>query len=806
MSAPIKVPFTNHFDFHTLPQIRVMESFAQSGWVYAGVQNGIWPYDEYYWSERKGTWGGVLPMPARETVGHLRLSGATREEFGPLHEPLDRIASGVPLIALGEILYRYDFYALGVPSGASEHRLYNCATGALVASAGLGGALGTVPDGSYMLWARTFAGEPFQTGHGLARIKDGEWSALRVVVGSGTWSVAPNVCPGPGAALYRKDQSAAETVITSESDESFRVAFDPLARCVSASCVLEAPILTKTGVELIPAGTRLIGGLRSSASGPQTALWVLHPDGTTKIIALQVDFTDGACECAKTNHFASDIVQGPNGDLFVLTECALFRFDPDASSVYEALQGYPAKSVTPGFLLQSQGSSPEAGYPGGNCLRFPQGEMIHWAENFGGVNDGTPHYNRMVRRVAGRDVSGPSTLWHGPNCAETYLGRFWGIRADDDETLYLDWLDNGRWHGYSGMNRPINATFWQRLRAVGNTLFLFGFKPGAPLNQGSKDHTNGQHDIDPKTGKPVSTDPQGQQDGAQSNADTPLCAVADGLTLRDAAFPYFVRRATVANESRVFVTARAGDTGIGPANRVVEIIADNGGRTHLCSFWNETDKAFELNRADFESLGGDTTKLPPCFVWQPLGGVDAGGKWKARDSSPIIGFWLETLATSSTLKFSAHPSGTIPYDVSVWNRLCFDILSDSSLDTEDGPIIEPTCHNARCVLDSLPEGTRFRVVQRPVHDAANPITAIQITDASDQKRLSTARNVAPTLWMRIDSPAPQSDLTTYTHMVNYSRLIPLSQTAKSRVEVVVLVPPTNQPLKAHELPIVSRRA
>ncbi|RYX80053.1 hypothetical protein EON83_30265, partial [bacterium] len=198
MPAPLRVPFTAHFDFRALPQIRVLESFTLGEWVYAGVQNGLWPYDEYYWSERKGSWGGVLPMPARETVGNLRLDGATRQQFGPDPDALDRLPSGTTLIARGEILYRYNFYDLGVPNGATEHRLYNCATGAPAATAGFGGNLGPVPDGSYMLWARTFAGDPFQTGHGLARIKDGEWSALRVVVGTGDWQLAPDVCPSPG--------------------------------------------------------------------------------------------------------------------------------------------------------------------------------------------------------------------------------------------------------------------------------------------------------------------------------------------------------------------------------------------------------------------------------------------------------------------------------------------------------------------------------------------------------------------------------------------------------------------------------
>lgn len=365
----LKVPFRPQFDFRQLPDIRVMESFAYGGFVFAGVQRGIWPYDEYYWSERKGSWGGVLPMPSRECIGHLRVKNAVRETFGPHSEPLDRLPSGTTLVADGELLYRFNYYTIQAPSTPTEHRLYSCSTGQLVAQAGLGGELGTVPDGSYLLWARTFAGDLFETGHGLARVKDGEWSALRVVVGQGTWSMAFGVCPSPGAALYRKSKDAPEAILSLANEATFRRVFDPLARSVSASCVLDQSLKKPDGTTLAPAGALLLGGLRASASGPQTALWHLQSDGTSRILGLQVNFTDGVCECGKTNHFASDVVQSPAGDLFVLTECALFRFDPAAVSVTEALPGYPSQSLT--HSIHSEGAHPEPGHPGGNCLRFP---------------------------------------------------------------------------------------------------------------------------------------------------------------------------------------------------------------------------------------------------------------------------------------------------------------------------------------------------------------------------------------------------------------------------------------------------
>lgn len=292
-------------------------------------------------------------------------------------------------------------------------------------------------------------------------------------------------------------------------------------------------------------------------------------------------------------------------------------------------------------------------------------EMIHWTESGGNVNDGTPHYNRMVRRVAGRDLSGPSTLWHGTNCAETYLGRFWAVRSDDNEILYLDWLDNGRWHGFEGMARDMSTTFWQRLRAVGNTLWIFGFRPNLSVPIEAPNHTDGTPELDPVTGKPVSIDPQGPQSGAHTRSDHPICAIADGQTLRDAEFPFFVRRATPSGapgQQSLFVTARSDGEGIGPANRVVEIITENGGRTHICSLWNEEDGAFVLTRADFTSLGGDPAKLPPFFKWFPMSGTNGGGKWKAAPLAPTTGYWLETQVGATTIKFLAHPSKVLPYD------------------------------------------------------------------------------------------------------------------------------------------------
>lgn len=140
-----------------------------------------------------------------------------------------------------------------------------------------------------------------------------------------------------------------------------------------------------------------------------------------------------------------------------------------------------------------------------------------------------------------------------------------------------------------------------------------------------------------------------------------------------------------------------------------------------------------------------------------------------------------------------------------WAYLCFDILSDGSIDP-DGPLIEPTCTDAKCAIDNMPPGTRFRVITRPVSPFGPPLTSLQITDASHNTRLGTNRDANPSLCMRVDSDAPASDLSTYTQLVNYNRLTLPKAPAHHKVEIVVLIPPSLHPLQQNELPILQRRS
>lgn len=784
-SPSLRPQLRAHFDFSALPDVMVRESFArlENGGVvvYAGVSWGAWQADEIVWNERDGRWSSFTPEPRedkftnpedgaqavvdarnlRTIAALLDLQGANLEIGGDFDaEPILRVASGAPLVASSSLLYEHpaqDYF----PSVAIEWRLYNAATGTEYVSGAP--TWDAKADGSYLLWANTGA----------------EWSAIRVQIGAGAWATNPAIYPGPGCPLYRKDAADPELVMAVNNGNAFthQLAFDPLARAVSASCVLHSDIRSNDGQFDVPVGSLILAGIRASRSGPQSALWVLRADGTARLLAASPTFSDGRCECAKTNHHASDVGQAPDGRLFLLSECNLSVYNPDAGTPWNALRPFPLSTE---------------GHPGGQCLRFAGNDVNFFTENFGGVNDGAAWYNRLVRRVAGRDLSGPSTLWHGPNCFDNYQNTLWGVRGETTTVtgdaisdanaakLYLDRIQSGRWAHFDGLSRDtlavsdnadaglVGVEKWQRLRAVGSALWVFGWRLLA---------------------------------GAEAGDETPVCLVTGGQTLDYVKLPFFVRRATPRADSlSLFLCARAESDGIGIANRVVEIVT---ARTHICSFWNDTDKAFAMSRAAFTDLGGDAAKLPAFFVWFPQSGRDGGGVWKAATAAPTTGFWLQTEASETAIVFGAQPGGALPYGFAFWGRLCFDIDGDGGI---VGPFIEPTCEDAQCVITTLPAGTKFRVMERLTPDAATPIAAFQINDLSDAKRLSDARDLAPTLWYRVDSTAPRNDLTTYTHLAPFGRLIVPDVAASQRVEAVVLVAPDNQPVRLDELPQIQRRA
>ncbi len=139
-----------------------------------------------------------------------------------------------------------------------------------------------------------------------------------------------------------------------------------------------------------------------------------------------------------------------------------------------------------------------------------------------------------------------------------------------------------------------------------------------------------------------------------------------------------------------------------------------------------------------------------------------------------------------------------PYDPQLWGRICFGGEGDN-LEPQPSPT------NAQEALEMMPLGTRFRVLVREVPASDLPLWALQITDASQDERLTGDRELYPSLWVRFDGTTQRSDLSSYTHLLSYCTLEIAPRATRQNVDVVVLVTPRSQPLAAHELPLVMRR-
>jgi hypothetical protein len=744
MLRPIYKP---HVDFSAMPQIFVRESFAREEaglWrVYAGVQNDLFQTDELYFSERKGAFNNALVSPARTVAAGLTLEGCSLDSVAMdargIHnfDPLLRVESGVVLVG-----YSSNHYTEGTDyrvRTALEWRLYDTSTGALAGQAGVDGVLGIVPDGSYLLWARA----------------GGEWSAIKTRVGEGGFTWNSGVFPGPGSPLYSKLGLMPEAVVTEANQESYVYAFDPLARIVSASCVTTRDVRSENGQMDIPAGSLLIAGVRASRGGPQTALWLLRENRTARLLAAETTFSDGICECGKTNHFASDVVQGSDGRIYVLSECDLNVYDPNRSDVFNRLLPFPAETY---------------GHPGGHALRFLAGDATHWTENLKPIvtGDGRNFYNQLVYRAGATNYGGVGSRWHGTNCAELFRGKLFSVRQDEAETdenglQTIDSITAGRWDRASVLTQKSFSKTWQRLRRCGESLFVFGFESFS-----SSDTT-----------EPV---------------DAPTLHIAREDTLQSAAFPYFIRRATPAwfddGAPRLLVAAREAIDGIGIANRVVEI---ESATTRICAFYDEEAEGFAFSVAQFEAAGGDINKLPPYLWLEPRSGADAGGVWVASITEPDDEF-LTLSIEDGWIRYS----GLLPYDSTFWGVLCMEIDADGGV--EFG--IYPGCSNAKCVFDLLPEGTKWRHLRFEVANSSDPLWSLQLSDLNEDKRLNEFREAVPNLWLRFDSAAPFDDLASYTHLAAFSRELWPSEPVTKSVDVMVLYTPELLPCAA---PAIVRR-
>lgn len=755
-----------HFDFSALDSIFVREAFAreESGtWrVYAGVQNGSWEFDEIrWWDERRGARRVEVPegiTPPRVVASELFLQTATLDTIamdarGDNNlDPLLRVASSANLIAQASANYSSSSTKDYQVTKPYLWQLYSATTGELVAEAGVSGVLGPVPNGSYVLWAKC------QTSYPDWGAYDGEWSAIKVRVGSGNWTWNTGIYPGPGSPLYSKIGTG-ELVIGDTNALDFVHAFDPLARIVSASCVVHTDIRTANGQIDIPAGSQLIAGVRASRGGPQTAVWLLRENHTARLICADRTYSDGACECAKTNHFTSDTVQGLDGNLYVLSECDLAVYNPDASDVFSRFQEFPLETY---------------GQPGGQSLRFANDGLSFWSENLPQravvTGDGRNFYNQQVYRVGNTNFGGIGSRWHGTNCAEVFRGKLFSTRQDKSEedeeaTQTIDSITSGRWDRDSVLSQSGYDRTWQRLRRCGEDLYLFGYK------------TLGE-------------------------VDYPTLHIAHETSFAEAKFDFFIRKATECRydggDERLLVAARASADGIGITNQVIEFIDMS---SKLCSFWNEGLGGFVFDLSQFEALGGDADKLPSYLKWKPQIGSNAGGVWVATATIPVSGEYL----TLSVVEDEIRYIGTLPYDPDFWGVLCMFIDSNGDVTFE----INPSCTNAKCVFDELPAGTKWRHLRLEVPSVLDPLWTLQISDVNEDRKLQFERDNYPILWLRTDSNQPFENLSSYTQLAAFGREIYLKQPASKWLDAAVIFRGDgvggNEVLPV-EAPVVTRRS
>lgn len=760
MLNPVTV---SHFDFTALPNIFVRESFAreESGeWrIYAGIHNDNWQFDEVFFSEIKGAYSGVSDAPPRVVAAQITLETATVESIAinargsSNFDPVLRVASGTNLIAKSTLNYAAPSTLDYIPSTATDWRLYNVTTGNLVASAGINGVLGVVSDGTYVLWARC---DTFVRDIPLNRF--GEWSAVKVKVGFGAWGWNPslNVYPGPGSPLYSKTGTS-ELEITESNQKNYVYAFDPLARIISASCVTWRDVVLEDGSVDIPAGSLLIAGVRASRGGPQTALWVLGEDHSARLLAAETTYSDGKCECLKTNHFSSDIEQGSDGRIYVLSECDLNVYDPDRSDVFSRLRPFPEETY---------------GHPGGQALRFPAGDLTFWSEDLLErhitTNDGRNFYNQLVYRAGVKNDGGIGGRWHGTNCAELFRGKLFAVRQDKDHlvdetaTQTIDSITAGRWDRESVVTQSAVNQTWQRLRRCGEKLYAFGYKV------------------------------------LDEDVFLPTLHIANDRSFAEAEFPYFIRRATSSlnadGEARLLVAARDQEEGIGAANRVVEF---QDIESRICENYDETNHRFNFSVSEFELLGGNVAKLPHYLRFVAQTGTNAGGVWVGVSAITGAGSYLTLSVVGGQIRYS----GTLPYDSAFWGVLCMIIDSDGDITIE----IKPTCTNAQCVIDLLPTGTKWRHIRLTVPDEGEPLWAAQVSDVNPDRRLQVKRDQYPILWLRTDSDpdVPFDDLESYTLLASFGSELFLPEPVRRTIDAVVIYRPEVMPCQA---PTLARRA
>jgi hypothetical protein len=565
--------------------------------------------------------------------------------------------------------------------------------------------------------------------------QDGEWSFLKVRVGAGdgsdSWTVGANVIPNPGAALVKDTAGVLSDV-----------AFDPMARSVTA--------YAQTSL-----GT-LIGGNRATDTGPVMYLGKLNADGSVDLLGLDLNPSNGLCECAKADHSVTRILELSNGTILVLSKCSLHKYDPDAD-IGDALPGIPLATD---------------GQPGGQCIIEVAGKTYHLTEYFGGDPDeeALHFYNAMLVQEGQSRVRRAGTVFHGPSSMTKWLGLPYGVTQDknfgeDGALQRITWWTGKDWSQASGAIYEARTHNWQHMETGGDS-------------DGSYLIVTGRN--------PLSVDEDGEE-GTEGEGG--ICVVGTQYGWQEMNFPYRMRRMTKSLVNGEYIIA-------GPGRRVVNgaiedkwrMLKFTGRPVKVCGFWNVTAQAFLFSQTDLVAAGFDLTKLPARLMWFEDLAAEGGGVWRASGLESAAPPFLDRYQhTASVIGYRPGSGVVMPYDPAVgYDAICFVLRTDGGVDTWIPPT--PQCNHSACAKDKMPEGTTWTVYSKEIHDM--PWPGLQVDDLDKDRPLEAHQAIYPILWARVDSDADQDDLTTYTKRLTFGQSKLLMDEAKEKIEVIVLTAPS----------------
>lgn len=461
----------------------------------------------------------------------------------------------------------------------------------------------------------------------------GEWAALRIAVNA-SWIGDANCSP---------DASVGESlwVVDAETNQLVPVVIDPTTRAVGAFYI-----------EPETNGGLWVGAMTAGRSGRSVSLYKLEYDADD-FEAKSLTITDTArlyCECALSDESLNSIVRYPDkplddgGKLHALSYCEHFTYDPS--------KPYSQRLI--------------AEHPGGRSLtvvKKPTGieGLVFATENDFARNE---RFNESFNYILYRENNvlkvGPGTAHHYDSILANYGGYCYGIEEDtisglnpyndydlEDNKQYLSFFNGSNWNRVAGWYRKKRDM--KRVARCGGHLLSFG--------------TN--------------------------EAGNPIVFRLSGNSLAfDLECDYHVERADTwrgNNEETVFIIGRKVDSeGTLLDGWYVAETTSHGGtgnddnptggggnpnnpgnEPEICFLWNDEEQSFCASNDDINSVGFHLENFAQYLTWD-----EEEFMWRVTntlpDDEPYLSFDTSDPAVSC---YVLH--GTIPYDVAVWDSICF---------------------------------------------------------------------------------------------------------------------------------------